>query len=269
MQRGYSGAMFPTGLNSGITAITQGQTSAPGNGTMKSSIILFDFNPGTRSFTVPAGVRKIRVFVVGGGSPSINSTSAGAGGGYSEIVLAVSPGQIVSYTVGAASGSSAFGSVISATGASTTTAGTGTGGSVNTSGGAGGIAGGGASGHRYGSGQISIGSGSSNGGGGWTQSGSSVAGGSAGIDGWGLGLVPGVGSAWSNSTYAVPTTIAGYGSGGGGGSSTSGLNGGLGGGGGGSGNSYGGMGGIGGGGGYNAGGNSAGGVGVVGIEVLG
>src|SRR5690554_6232221 len=34
---------------------------------LKSSVVLFDFNPGTRSWTVPDGVSRIRVFVVGAG----------------------------------------------------------------------------------------------------------------------------------------------------------------------------------------------------------
>ena len=107
---------------------------SPTYAALKTSIILFDIAPGTRTFTVPEGVSKIRAFVVGaGGSAAPASTSGmttksnpGGGGGYAEKTIEVSPGQTFTYTVGGAveytagqqlSGeTSSFGGLISATG---------------------------------------------------------------------------------------------------------------------------------------------------------
>lgn len=103
------------------------------------------------TFVVPAGVRKLRVSVLGGGSgglSSCHSTSAssypnygGSGGGFSSKVIDVSPGDTFAYTVGAggvgrdqyaginilqaatAGGTSSFGSVIAATGGGVPTSG--------------------------------------------------------------------------------------------------------------------------------------------------
>ena len=115
-----------------------GQDGAPvlglGGGMFKASIILFDTWPGTKQFTVPEGVKKIRAFVVGAGGLG--------GGGYSEKVIDVVPGQVFAYTVGAGAstygngGTSSFGGLISATGGSTA-GGVGTGGDVNFTGGSG------------------------------------------------------------------------------------------------------------------------------------
>jgi len=63
--------------------------------------------PGTSNFTVPAGVTSITVecWGAGGGGGGSNSNGAGGsgggGGGYATSVFSVSPGDIVSYTVGA------------------------------------------------------------------------------------------------------------------------------------------------------------------------
>ena len=54
-------------------------------GAFKSTIILFDAVPGTKSWVCPPGVSKIRVFCVGGGADgqngTYNSSSSGGGGG--------------------------------------------------------------------------------------------------------------------------------------------------------------------------------------------
>lgn len=158
---------------------------------LKSSIVLFDCNPGTRSWTVPEGVSKIRAFVVGAGS-SASSATGGSGGGYSEKLITVTPGQVISYTVGAPAGpgastqagTSAFGGVISATGGSTTVAGQGQGGDINTAGGppSGTSSGAGSgAGHAFGNGQPGVGNAR---GGGFSFESASY------VDGWKLGVVP-------------------------------------------------------------------------------
>lgn len=160
---------------------------------LKASIVLFDCNPGTRSWTVPEGVSQIRAFVVGAGS-SATSSVGGAGGGYSEKIIDVTTGQVISYTVGAPSapgattpaGTSAFGGIISATGGSTTEVGQGSGGDINTEGGppnsgASNGAGSGA-GHAFGNGQ----QGAANVRGGGFSDGSRSF-----VDGWKIGVVPG------------------------------------------------------------------------------
>lgn len=115
------------------------------------------------SFTVPAGVYRIRGRVWGGGGGgggggAGGAGSGGGGGGYAEGWYDVTPGQVIAVTVGAAGtagiqsganggagGSSSLGSLLSATGGagglSTTTSvkagvagGTGTGGAVNITG---------------------------------------------------------------------------------------------------------------------------------------
>jgi hypothetical protein len=257
-------------------AIANPLTTVQGNGAMKASIVLFDTVPGAgKTFTVPAGASRIRAFVVGGGGGSNYASHGGGGGGYSEIIQTVTGGQTFTYTVGVGGsaggngGTSSFGtSLISATpGISGGVGGTGTGGSVNTSGGSstGVQTGGGASGHRFGNG-----GGSSNDcGGGWSQPGDLAAGGCGGVDGWGLGLIPGLGGQTGMN--------GGYGAGGGGGSSAGVLLGGQGGLGGGGGATYSnttpGSGGVGGGAGGTASGTgptvALGGTGVVGVEVIG
>lgn len=193
-----------------------GQGGAPvlglGGGMFKASIILFDTRPGTKQFTVPEGVKKIRAFVVGAGGLG--------GGGYSEKVINVVAGQVFAYTVGAGSGgSSAFGGLISATGGSTA-GGVGTGGDVNFNGGNGKAIGG----------SILINSGASaanryeNGGnGGYSVATSGSLPGASfisvnGIDGWGLGMPPGSygwGGFWQyDSTFGTVVSPASMGGGG-------------------------------------------------------
>lgn len=190
---------------------------------LKPSIVLFDFNPGTRSWTVPEGVSKIRAFVVGAGGAG-DSSYGGTGGGYSETIMNVTPGQVLNYTVGAGglaatyttpAGTSSFGGVISATGGVRySPAGIGTGGTINRSGG--GVVtggGGGGAGHAYGNGQNS----STYYGGGFSLRNQSF------VDGWKIGMLPGgaVGGAYgvgaSSSAYtAQPAGMGGGGIGTGG-----------------------------------------------------
>jgi len=189
-------------------------------GLLKPSIVLFDINAGTKSFTVPDGVTKIRAFVVGGGG-EVDSPgafrNAGGGGGYSEKEFIVSGGDVFSYTVGSEGGTSSFGGVISATGGQAVTdgdGGSGSGGDINTNGGFGnqidqneGLGGGGA-GHRFGDGYSS----NDVNGGGFIDPFSR-----APVDGFGIGLLPSNlntarNEVRSNLMYGVPGGIGGGGS---------------------------------------------------------
>ena len=188
-----------------------------GGGMFKASIILFDTQPGTRQFTVPKGVKKIRAFVVGAGGLG--------GGGYSEKVIDVVPGQVFSYTVGAGSSypvsgsTSSFGGLISATGGSKN-GGVGTGGDINFTGGSGTALGGsvtfnaGASAaNRYENGKD----------GDWSVGTAAECSGASfpsvnNIDGWGLGMPPGS-YGWgafckNESSYGFGLTVASMGGGG-------------------------------------------------------
>ena len=113
------------------------------------------------TFTVPTGVKSIRVRVVGGGGGGAksysgyrdyNRSNGGAGGGFAMGVFSVMPGDSYAVTVAIAAaaetdgGSSSFGALISATGGQsgatyTPVGGVGVGGSVNYTGGAGGLGG--------------------------------------------------------------------------------------------------------------------------------
>lgn len=186
--------------------ITLGEQRGVINPIFRNDIRVFDINPGTRQWTVPAGVSRVRVAVIGAGSgyhkPGSNVEKGGHGGGYAEKIIDVIPGQTYSYTVGAsgqigkAGGSSSFGGFLSATGGGAreiagSTPGIGTGGDVNTSGGLGAStvsasAGGGASGHRYGNGGDAI----DNNGGGWGAAGEPLKRADLFDDGWGLGIHP-------------------------------------------------------------------------------
>ena len=98
------------------------------------------------TFTVPEGVTKVKVTVVGGGGNGGAQVGGGASGGGGsggvaiKLVSGLSPGGAVSVTVGAVAGTSSFGSHCSATGGSTGsspgggTGGTATGGDVNING---------------------------------------------------------------------------------------------------------------------------------------
>ena len=198
-----------------------GQDGAPvlglGGGMFKASIILFDTRPGTKQFTVPEGVKKIRAFVVGAGGLG--------GGGYSEKVIDVVAGQVFSYTVGAGSSypvsgsTSSFGGLISATGGSTA-GGVGAGGDVNFTGGNGTPK---DSSVRFNSGASAANRYENGGNGGYSVATSASLPGASfvsvnGIDGWGLGMPPGSygwGGFWqTDSTFGTAVLPASMGGGG-------------------------------------------------------
>lgn len=74
-----------------------------------------DFTPGTRTFTVPANVYYLYCELWGGGGGSTGGVgSSGGGGGYCAGYTSVTPGQVITYTVGAAGlGSGSVGSATS------------------------------------------------------------------------------------------------------------------------------------------------------------
>lgn len=113
------------------TAGTVTATSFVGNGASLTGIAGGFSNmqvfTSSGTFTVPAGITKVKVTVVGGGgnsgsatygSPSASSSSGGGGGGGAaiEIISGLSPGATISVTVGGAGGTSSFGAYCSATG---------------------------------------------------------------------------------------------------------------------------------------------------------
>jgi len=147
-------------ITNGAGAIT---IAASGGGSGFSNIQVFTSN-GT--FTVPTGITKVKVTVVGGGAGGafganvptcpfspIGGTGGGAGGAAIEIISGLTPGGTVAVTVGAAGGlgnictgtgqtaggTSSFGAYCSATGGATSTVGgLGSGGDLNIRGGPGG-----------------------------------------------------------------------------------------------------------------------------------
>lgn len=128
--------------------------------------------PGNYNWTVPAGVSKIRVRVLGGGGGAGTNAAGGGGGGYAHGVFDVTPGATYSIVVGARGsggadgGTSSFGALISATGGKGSPAGStvsaaggvGVGGDFRASGGASGAvagSGGGGAGSQLGDGGAS------------------------------------------------------------------------------------------------------------------
>jgi len=99
------------------------------------------------SWTVPAGVTSLKVETWGGGGGGGlaygndlgTAGGGGGGGGYATSTLAVSPGQVYTYTIGAGGAGGTFSTLDGGTGGTTTF--TGTGGIVNVSGGSGGYLG--------------------------------------------------------------------------------------------------------------------------------
>lgn len=144
-QIGELGVTFPDATLQTTAAVP----GAPGFGIPNVSVIT-----SSSFWTVPAGVTRVRVTVVGGGGggPSaydINgyNPSPGAGGAAIKIITGLSPGLSISVTVGAggagggisdptSGGTSAFGTHCSASGGSPSGAGgSGSGGTINISGG--------------------------------------------------------------------------------------------------------------------------------------
>jgi hypothetical protein len=87
---------------------------------------------GSGTFTIPAGVTKVKVTVVGGGGNGANGGSAlgsgggggGGGGAAIEIISGLTPLSTVSVTVGGVAGTSSFGAYCSATGGASGSGGT-------------------------------------------------------------------------------------------------------------------------------------------------
>ena len=147
------------------------------------------------TFTVPAGITRAKVTVVGGGGSGAAGAGGGGGGGGTaiEIVTGLTPGGTVTVTVGGVAGTSSFGSYCSATGGATVASivggagGVGSGGDINLSG-----SGGGGGGTTGGFSVYGIGGSSSLGGGGY--GGVNTAGGNGGNYGGGGAGGGGVGA---------------------------------------------------------------------------
>lgn len=221
-----SGGAIPNGYyyNSGTPAAPNWSsfitTASAGNGCF-SNWQLFTAN-GT--FTVPAGITKIKICVYGGGAGggcgNITGGGGGGAGGYAEGTFTVTPAANYTVTIGSGGigglsglpgtngGTSGFGALISATGGSAGTAaafggigGIGIGGYLNTSLGNGGT------------GSTDVLSGNGTGGGG-TGANITAGGFGGGAGGGGFGGGNGGNSA-SPGTNALPNTGAGGGGGGG------------------------------------------------------
>jgi hypothetical protein len=117
------------------------QTTAASGGGLTGFTV---YTSGTTAFTVPAGITKILVEVVGGGGgASLTPSHTGGGGGYAKGMLTVTPGQTINAVVGAVgttgSGGTTSFSTISATGGTKAfqgLGGSGSGGAFNITGGA-------------------------------------------------------------------------------------------------------------------------------------
>mgnify|MGYP001042655339 CR=1 FL=1 len=158
------------------------------------------------SFTVPSGVTRIRVRVVGAGEGGTNQVRGGHGAGYAHGVFDVTPGDVYPVTVGVGGltanagsgvtdgGSSSFGALISATGGTGAGPGMGVGGDFRARGGYGAVSappiygGGGGAGSQLGNGGNAVG----RGGGGVVHD--------AGVLGWG-------GSAFGSGDVGGPNII--------------------------------------------------------------
>lgn len=222
---GTSGQLGIAGANYGDAGqvLTSGGASAaptwstPGGGGF-SNMQVFE-SSGT--FTVPAGVTKVKVTVVGGGgngggsgntATNVGRTGGGGGGGGAaiEIISGLTPSGTVAVTVGGAGGTSSFGAYCSATGGAT-----GQTGFSGAKGGAGGVGSGG---------QLNIkGNAGSGGVAGLTTTSGAVAAGSGGSSILGGGAVPMNWGADGSASGSAGGAYGGGGSGGtGNGSSTSG-----------------------------------------------
>ena len=107
----------------------------------------------TGDFTVPAGITAVKVTVIGGGGNGASVTTTGlegggggAGGTAIEFITGLTPGDLITVTVGAVANTSSFGAFCSATGGASVSlngtaggaGGVGSGGDINLTGGAGG-----------------------------------------------------------------------------------------------------------------------------------
>ena len=194
----YRGASSWSALapgTSGQLLQTGGSAANPSWTTQQERLPIMQVIVSSGTFTVPAGVDKIKVTVVGGGGNGASAGGGGGGGGTCIIyATGLTAGGTVAVTVGAAGGTSSFGTYCTATGGIS---------SAGINGGAGGIG--------TGSG-TAINFTGSGGGGGGTGSGFSVygVGGSSSLGGGGYGNINAAGGAGGN-----------YGGGGGGGAAGS------------------------------------------------
>ena len=196
-------------LGNGVAAVqfvapgSSGNVLASNGTTWSSTTIQTGFSnvqvfTSSGTFTVPAGITRAKVTVVGGGGSGAASVGGGGGGGGTaiEIVTGLTPGGTVSVTVGGVAGTSSFGAYCSATGGATVASivggagGVGSGGDINLSGSGGGGGGTGSGFSVYG-----VGGSSSFGGGGYGGvntaggNGGNYGGGGAGGGGTGAGGV--------------------------------------------------------------------------------
>ena len=74
----------------------------------------------TSSEIVPQNVHQMLVMVFGGGGNGGVGKSGGGGGGFAQAIIDVIPGQLLpTITIGAAAGTTSFGSMLTATGGAT------------------------------------------------------------------------------------------------------------------------------------------------------
>ncbi len=144
-----TGGVTPGSNGNLLTSNGTAWTSAAAPASGFSNMQVFETSD---TFTVPAGITRVKVTVVGGGGNGGNTSGTGtaqggAGGGAAiKYISGLTPGGTVTVTVGAAAGTSSFGAYCSATGgangtetsAYNTSVGTGSGGNFNVSGGRGG-----------------------------------------------------------------------------------------------------------------------------------
>ena len=196
-------------LGNGVAAVqfvapgSSGNVLASNGTTWSSTTIQTGFSnvqvfTSSGTFTVPAGITRAKVTVVGGGGSGASGVGGGGGGGGTaiEIVTGLTPGGTVTVTVGGVAGTSSFGAYCSATGGATVASivggagGVGSGGDINLSGSGGGGGGTGSGFSVYG-----VGGSSSFGGGGYGGvntaggNGGNYGGGGAGGGGTGAGGV--------------------------------------------------------------------------------
>lgn len=196
-------------LGNGVAAVqfvapgSSGNVLASNGTTWSSTTIQTGFSnvqvfTSSGTFTVPAGITRAKVTVVGGGGSGAAGAGGGGGGGGTaiEIVTGLTPGGTVTVTVGGVAGTSSFGAYCSATGGATVASivggagGVGSGGDINLSG-----SGGGGGGTTGGFSVYGVGGSSSFGGGGYGNinaaggNGGNYGGGGAGGGGTGAGGV--------------------------------------------------------------------------------
>lgn len=111
---GVVGVAAGTYTSANITIDAQGRIVGMASGNAGIRNLVAHTTPGVANWTVPAGISRIRVRVIGGGGGSGGSGyntnpggAGGGGGGYAEGYFAVSPGQVFPVTVGGGGGGGA------------------------------------------------------------------------------------------------------------------------------------------------------------------